>query len=240
MKRILSLILVVVMMFGCVALASCGPNGDTNLHKLQYYMEGQREYKNYLFDENMVVPESWKNGTAEYFKTVENFDSLYADILGSVNYTDLSFEIDRTIWDADNEFKTEIGSTSGYWDSETDVITFTLEYDFYGMPEEDRYGGQINWCHLVNTEDFKVSFDMSKYYDDNKFDVADASEEYLTVATDSVAGNYEEASAKYLEENAATWRAEMIEVIVETINLCFDKWHELTSAEGYPIKVVAE
>ena len=205
---------------GCICLAiltlctfvSCGPGGDTNMHKIMQAMDdGEiatdmendvyfvQSSKNYQSGDNEDYSETRALGFGYHYKHRVDFLAGKFVVVKDTAKTDLSIEI---CWWANAEerqlFNSEMQSLNA------NSISLEVEYEVYKWDSKRQ-----EFMHDETYEAVVYNLDMDDYYQNGKFVASDA-----TTVGDS----------------------ECTEVAVALLNEAFEGLNEIYTDKGYPIR----
>lgn len=231
MKKLLAIALLAVLLVG--TLVSCGPGGDTNMHKIMKAIEkeGAILASAYPSDADCYTYQSlsklpvhegdWEN---------VNYDSTkaWADNVYYKNH--ILFKADRIEMRQDaykKDFETKI-----YWDAKENTISISL-YEAYTYSVWDNAAKDPQY-HAFNSDkgftvssyssdDAKFTFDMNVYYEKGSFAASDAT--------------YDAAEFTVSNPGDITGAMDIfVGDMVDLLNDALDGLNGVYTAKGYPIK----
>ena len=182
MKKIVCLALALIAI--CMPLVSCGPGGDTNMHKIMQAIEKENAilastYSSdadcYSYDSLDEVPydNGWEN--VDYDSTKAWADNVYYKhhILFNANRT----EIRKNSYAKD--FDTKI-----FWNAKDNTISISLRekytYSVWNATDSKFKSEKGFEVSSYNSDGAVLVFDMNVYYTNGKFEVSDATYDIST------------------------------------------------------------
>ncbi|MBE6532246.1 MAG: hypothetical protein E7676_01905 [Ruminococcaceae bacterium] len=219
MKRIISLLLAVALI--CASLVSCGPGGDTNMHKIMHAMakEGTIAYSvysdeadcyNYATNPDVAYNDNINHKTVKAWADNVNYKnsvSFYASCVEVVENQSLA------------NFRVKI-----VWDAKENTLTLTM-YEGYDYRVWDFAKNEFSWAlgFEVIDEDKEFVFDMNDYYQNGELLESDAT---FDISEFTIKNNGKVNGCEKI----------FINDMIELLNEALDGLNEVYSAKGYPIK----
>ena len=210
MRKILCLCLALLML---CTFVSCGPGGDTNMHKLmkalkdgdvvpddpanEYFMQTSKGYTNQA-NENYTEIRAFVDGTGHYKHRLDFAAGKY-QVVKDTSMTDLSMKI---CWWVDAEPHMLYGNE--YQNLEANTISIEVKYEV-----SKRNATKQDWDSGKTYQAVIYNLSMDTYYQNGKFAETDA----------TVVGDSECTSAS-----------------VALLNEAFDALNDIYAAQGYPFK----